>query len=353
MSSRLASPVSELRRATSALQFRRSSALILDHAGRIDRPLRGRRPVGATAEGWRRVTTHDRGRPAWPSWRSGGPAPGRITRLARWPGRPTASGSPTSSETAARPVALATAWIFDGHDARPAAAGPGPSADAPPPSSPLGDRSAPTAPRSCSTTSPGPITAALLASRRQGPGLRPGRPRRPTAAAASRSSGSRARTGASSISQALDDPGRDARRWSRSAVAWSPDGRFLAVPRLRPAGLAILRADNGAVVKTIEGASLPGLVARSAAGSSISSRPREPALHRVPRESPGRPRAAGRGRPGRGPARSSPATASRVVLSPGPGQPGAPRGGRAGRTPPGPGRRRPAGSGHADGRRAP
>ena len=38
-------------------------------------------------------------------------------------------------------------------------------------------------------------------------------------------------------------------------VAWSPDGRHLAVPHLEPAGIAILRADRGTLLKVLEGAS--------------------------------------------------------------------------------------------------
>ncbi len=59
------------------------------------------------------------------------------------------------------------------------------------------------------------------------------------------------------FSQTIDDPARDAAVLVGSAVAWSPDGRFLAVPRVKPAGLAIIRAENGTVVKSIESASLP------------------------------------------------------------------------------------------------
>src|SRR5207245_837566 len=59
------------------------------------------------------------------------------------------------------------------------------------------------------------------------------------------------------FSHPVDDPARDAPGLIGSAVAWSPDGRFLAVPRVRPAGLAIVRAENGTIVKSIEGATRP------------------------------------------------------------------------------------------------
>ncbi len=59
------------------------------------------------------------------------------------------------------------------------------------------------------------------------------------------------------FSQPIDDWSTDAGRLSRWAVAWSPDGRFIAIPQIKPAGLAILRTDTGRVIKTIESASLP------------------------------------------------------------------------------------------------
>jgi hypothetical protein len=40
-----------------------------------------------------------------------------------------------------------------------------------------------------------------------------------------------------------------------AAVAFSPDGRHLAVPRVEPMGIAILRVDRGTVLKVLEGAS--------------------------------------------------------------------------------------------------
>ena len=41
------------------------------------------------------------------------------------------------------------------------------------------------------------------------------------------------------------------------AIAWSPDGRYLAIPQLEPVGLAIIRADNGRIINTIPDAFLP------------------------------------------------------------------------------------------------
>ncbi len=39
--------------------------------------------------------------------------------------------------------------------------------------------------------------------------------------------------------------------------AWSPDGRMIVIPRLRPAGLLIVRADSGRVVRALDGATKP------------------------------------------------------------------------------------------------
>ncbi|HEV3121432.1 MAG TPA: biopolymer transporter Tol [Isosphaeraceae bacterium] len=41
------------------------------------------------------------------------------------------------------------------------------------------------------------------------------------------------------------------------SVAWSPDGRYLAVPQLKPNGLAIVRVDNGRVLKAVDGGYMP------------------------------------------------------------------------------------------------
>ncbi len=69
----------------------------------------------------------------------------------------------------------------------------------------------------------------------------------------------------------LDGPGRRRVIWSRplpsltaeaarlpgQAIAWSPDGKFLAVPQFAPNGLAIVRADSGRLVNTLVDAFLP------------------------------------------------------------------------------------------------
>lgn len=49
----------------------------------------------------------------------------------------------------------------------------------------------------------------------------------------------------------------EATRLAYQAIAWSPDGRYLAVPQLEPVGLAIIRADNGRAVNVIPDAFLP------------------------------------------------------------------------------------------------
>ena len=49
----------------------------------------------------------------------------------------------------------------------------------------------------------------------------------------------------------------EASRLPYQAIAWSGDGRYLAVPQLEPMGLAIIRADNGRVVNSIPDAFLP------------------------------------------------------------------------------------------------
>ena len=59
------------------------------------------------------------------------------------------------------------------------------------------------------------------------------------------------------FSQSIDVPARDTPPLVGSGIAWSADGRFLAFPRLRPSGLAIVRAESGVVVKSIEAASAP------------------------------------------------------------------------------------------------
>jgi Tol biopolymer transport system component len=49
----------------------------------------------------------------------------------------------------------------------------------------------------------------------------------------------------------------DASRLPGQAIAWSPDGRYLAIPQLNPLGMAVIRADNGRQVNSINDAFLP------------------------------------------------------------------------------------------------
>jgi len=57
--------------------------------------------------------------------------------------------------------------------------------------------------------------------------------------------------------EALARSGAEGAELPGLGVAWSPDGRYLAVPQLQPRGLAILGADDGRLVKAIEDAYLP------------------------------------------------------------------------------------------------
>ncbi len=58
-------------------------------------------------------------------------------------------------------------------------------------------------------------------------------------------------------SRPLAEIGAEAAGLPGQAIAWSPDGRYLAVPQLNPLGLAILRADNGRQINAIPGGFLP------------------------------------------------------------------------------------------------
>ncbi len=58
-------------------------------------------------------------------------------------------------------------------------------------------------------------------------------------------------------SRPIAEIGPEAAALPGQAIAWSPDGRYLAVPQIGPNGLAILRADNGRQVNAIHDAFLP------------------------------------------------------------------------------------------------
>lgn len=59
------------------------------------------------------------------------------------------------------------------------------------------------------------------------------------------------------LSQPLPAAGVEAGRLTSQAIAWSADGRYLAIPQLEPMGLLILRADNGRILNFIADACLP------------------------------------------------------------------------------------------------
>jgi hypothetical protein len=156
--------------------------------------------------------------------------------------------------TPARPSTFETDWIFRGRDPEPAASG---VPQNPPHKYRLWvTRVGSDNPSTLLDDSPGPITPPSW--RHDGKALAFGRVV-PTPDGRGRLEIVRIDGAERRIlySQAIDDPARDARSLAHSVVAWSPDGRFLAIPRVKPAGLAILRAENGTVVKSIESASMP------------------------------------------------------------------------------------------------
>ena len=59
------------------------------------------------------------------------------------------------------------------------------------------------------------------------------------------------------VSRPLPEIGAEAGRLPGQAIAWSPDGRYLAIPQLNPLGLAIVRSDNGRQLNAINDAFLP------------------------------------------------------------------------------------------------
>jgi hypothetical protein len=58
-------------------------------------------------------------------------------------------------------------------------------------------------------------------------------------------------------SRPLAEINAEAARLPGQAIAWSPDGRYLAIPQLNPLGLSIIRSDNGRQVNAINDAFLP------------------------------------------------------------------------------------------------
>ena len=58
-------------------------------------------------------------------------------------------------------------------------------------------------------------------------------------------------------SRTVAEPRPEARRLPHLAVAWSPDGRYLAVPQLQPPGLAVLRVADGRLLKQLDDAFTP------------------------------------------------------------------------------------------------
>ena len=59
------------------------------------------------------------------------------------------------------------------------------------------------------------------------------------------------------VRQPLDEFKKEFEHLPNLAPAWSPDGRYLAIPHVQPHGLAIVRTDNGHLVKMIDEAYLP------------------------------------------------------------------------------------------------
>jgi hypothetical protein len=59
------------------------------------------------------------------------------------------------------------------------------------------------------------------------------------------------------LSEPIDDWAHEASRINRLGLSFSPDGRFLAAPRIHPAGLAVVRTDTSRIMKTIESACFP------------------------------------------------------------------------------------------------
>jgi hypothetical protein len=59
------------------------------------------------------------------------------------------------------------------------------------------------------------------------------------------------------FTQTIDAADGDSALLHRSGVSWSADGKYIVAPRVLPLGIAILRAENGAIVRSIESAIHP------------------------------------------------------------------------------------------------
>lgn len=61
------------------------------------------------------------------------------------------------------------------------------------------------------------------------------------------------------LTKAVDDLPHEISQLPKITLAWSPDGKFIAVPAIQPMGVAIFRVDTGRLIKSLDGAMLPAL----------------------------------------------------------------------------------------------